>query len=192
MNIILKRCYLIFSAYKCKNLTKLKNNPEIKVTQVKSGHVNKIFLCEKATGLYSQREPYFQASIEEGTTWKKKMVLRHIIGGLNIYTSEINGWAKQHIICMNATYKHVCCILLNCSLKSSETVQLLIHVIKHIYASLQSNCEPTAVTLSTLKCFFSQQQKNGTCSDIIILLKNCILLNTNITILQIIEIVVNG
>lgn len=52
---------IIFLSYKFKNLTKLKNNPEIKLMGGGSGHVKKISYVKKNTGLYSQREMYFQA-----------------------------------------------------------------------------------------------------------------------------------
>lgn len=103
--------------------------------------------------------------------WTRKVVPLYIIWWLNVYTSEVNGWAKQFTLCMNAVYKARICRLH--SLRSSETVQSYLFTFSNMNIILQHNCKPTAVALSTLKCFFSLSpaQKNGTCSDIITLLK---------------------
>lgn len=128
-------------------------------------------MWKRNNGLYSQRETVFGCSRNDNMHKESGILAQYL--GIKVYTSEINACAKQHTLCMNAAYKHVCCGLHTCSLRNSETVHSYLLESSSMNVILQSNCELTAMLCSLWNAFVVvvQQQKNGTCSEIIILLK---------------------
>lgn len=139
----------------------------------------------KKIGLYCQRETHWGHNRNDDVD-KENSPGSHYLRP-HVYTSEVSGWAEQHVTCVHVTHGHTCCGL-NCSPTSSEATLLPSYGFKCDPPTWESSwahrCGFVHLEMPIFKatenwhlCRYNQTLQTA---------------NTNITILQMTEIAVNG